>query len=114
MWSRPTPVMATEVMFCAALVASHLPPMPHSSTQTSISASAKTTRAADRKQVKLGDVIRTLAQGGSLSVDAPLLLELQRHREQRQPQRRRAVDLHTLGIADELRRCVQSGLETLS
>ena len=25
-----------------------------------------------------------------------------------------AVDLHALGIADELRRCVQSGLETLS
>ena len=26
----------------------------------------------------------------------------------------RAIDLHALGIADELRRCVQSGLETLS
>ena len=27
---------------------------------------------------------------------------------------RYAVDLHALGIADELRRCVQSGLEALS
>ena len=46
MWSSPMPVIATERMLCAALVASQRPPMPHSSTHASTPASAKTTMAA--------------------------------------------------------------------